>query len=1232
MSQSTDAEKPQTRMIVGIGAAAGGLESLERFFDGVDRTNHAAYVVIQHLSPNYETMMDSLLRRHTHMGVKIAEDGEVLLSDHVYVLPPKKEMTIEHLKIRLHVQDRGEVPNYPIDRLFSSLAKVDGAAIAAVVLSGTGSDGSRGIVDVHNAGGLVLAESEATAKFSGMPNAAFATGVVHETLPPEEMSNKIDRRLNFQRQHDPIEDEDLVADDDQQHIFRLLRDHCQINFNHYKPSTVMRRIDRRMKLCGLETLPDYVRLLQTDEAEVDTLYRDMLIGVTKFFRDPSCWNYLAEETLDHVIEDADPDKGVRVWIAGCATGEEAYSMAILLHEANDRRETPRDIKIFASDVHPGSLQAASSGVYRKETLSNVSADRLDRYFELSDGNYVISKKIRSMVVFTPHNVLQDPPFTDLDMVSCRNLLIYFDQTGQRKALSLFHFGLKKNGRLFLGPSESLGQLQDEFSTIDERSKLYAKLSEARMPAGVTVPIPLKPKTVAQHRGQTHEQTSQRDRLRQYDRLIDSVMPPSMLVNDQRKVLECFGGAEELLKVSSRLFSNALIAVAPQSLQAPLSALFRRAQKDGKPTVLPVTGVRLGPDESSEAELSIKPVAGRSDEPSLFLVSIKPITSDQAATELFETVQSLDVSGNDGEMATRIRSLETDLRHSRENLQATIEELESSNEELQATNEELISSNEELQSTNEELNSVNEELHTVNVEFQNKNDELREVNEDLNHLFASTDIGTVFLDQSLSIRRFTPRIATIFDLRHQDIGRPLTSFSHTLNLDNLTDLIRETATEGKRHEQEVADAAGNHYALKLHPYRLDESIVGVILTLTDISGLVETRELAAKYQARLQKAIDAVPVFVSFIDKNQRFQYANRAYTKWLKSSHDEVIGQPVRDVIGKDAYETSKPHVDAVLGGEQREFEQELQTKLGPLVLKVTYIPQRNRSGEVTGFYVSAADVTSVKRAEKELARAVEAARNANRAKSEFLAKMSHEIRSPMTAILGFADILDEQLKNPDNRNSVEIIRNNGHHLLDIINDILDLSKIESGNLELEEDDFDIRGLLNECCETIEERASRNQVDMKVTIDESIRGRICGDRRRLRQVVMNLLTNAVKFSAGKSVHLIGRRTEERFSIAVSDTGCGIPPEMMDHLFEPFCQADNSDVRKHEGTGLGLTICKQLIQQMDGSISVQSELDKGSTFTIELPWEPVDESDCGDEDSSAQEPSSTKAVRTSHLDH
>ncbi|TWT78321.1 Sensor protein TorS [Posidoniimonas polymericola] len=1187
--------------VVGIGASAGGLQSLEKLFDRLDQRTGAAYVVVQHLSPNYETMMDRLLGRHTGMEVAIAEHGQPLEPDHVYVIPPKQDLIVADGKLRLSDQDAMEMPHLTIDRLFASIAKEFGDRSVGVVLSGTGSDGSKGVQAIRNAGGLVLCESEATAKFSGMPRSAQSTGCVDHVLPAENMPRIIVRQI-IGLSHAEQPDEASVDT-----ILRLMRERLQVDFSQYKPATVTRRIDRRMSLSNVSSLESYVELLKSDPGQIDQLYQDMLIGVTKFFRDPACFDFFEKEVAPALLHDADPDAGLRVWVPGCATGEEAYTIAMILHELNKVRPRPVSIKIFASDIHPGSLRLGSLATYREAAIENVSAERLAHHFELHEDQYRIRKHIRQLVLCAPHNLLQDPPFTSLDMVSCRNLLIYFDHAAQNRALTLFHFGLKQAGVLFLGPSETVGDLANEFRTVHDKYRFYRKVGSARLPRDAALPVTLSPRRTGAAAsipgvGKTAAATAKQDT---YDALLDQLLPPTLLIDQDRRVVELYGGAERFLTLRRRRMSTDLLDMCPESLQGTLSIGMRRVLVGGEEVVrLPATRIDSGGEGGELVCITMNAVRMPAGE-RYVAVCFTPHTAEEGDADPPSEQDGvlLEINNEDGELSKRIRELEDDLAATQENLQATIEELETSNEELQATNEELVSSNEELQSSNEELNSVNEELHTVNVEYQNKNAELRELNDDMNHLLASTDVGTIFLDPQLAIRRFTPGISGLFNLEDQDVGRPISVFSHSLDMRGLDGRLRDVLQTGKSFEREVTALSGATYFLRILPYEVSSEVTGVTLTLTNIETLVAARERADKAQRRLQKTIDAVPVFVSFVNRKRCYEYANNAYSELFGIPTEEMIGMPVREVLSPNAYARSEPRIERALAGEAQHFETVFGNADKQISAIVDYRPERNAAGEVTGFYVSASDISSLKQAERELESAMEAAKLANEAKSEFLAKMSHEIRSPMSAILGFAELLKRQLKEPDNVNCIEIIRSNGEHLLSLINDLLDLSQIEMRRVELSSDIVNVRTLLSDSCNTLQPRAAQNRVSLQAKLCDNLEAGMLTDSRRLKQIVLNLLTNAIKFSEGGRVVLSARRSRRRNElwVTIADSGCGISRGDLKRLFEPFTQVDSSNARAQEGSGLGLAITKQLVQQMGGRMLVRSQVDLGSVFQVRLPW-------------------------------
>jgi two-component system, chemotaxis family, CheB/CheR fusion protein len=1211
-----------TMPVIGIGASAGGLESLQRFFDRCPADTGFAFVVIQHLSPNFKTLMDTLLARRTSMPVTIAEDHERVLANHVYLIPPKKDMILSSGQLLLGDKQNDRGVHLPIDRFLVSIANELGDASCGIILSGTGSDGSRGIQEIKAAGGLVLCESEDSAKFTGMPSSARATGCVDQVLPCESMPQTVVRHFSQQER----EDDDSVLDSrkglpcDMERLYQLLHEAYRVDFSHYKPKTILRRLDRRMGLMDLADLNDYLACLD-DQAELRALYADMLIGVTRFFRDEPLFERLEQEIIPQVIRNHAEDDPLRIWVPGCATGEEAYSIAMLVHERLRLLRRKLTVKIFATDVHAESLAKAGAGQFAPEKVADLSAERLERYFERRDQRYQISKELREMIVFARHNVIEDAPFTQLDLISCRNLLIYFRAAAQHKALSLFHFALKTRGYLVLGPSESPGELGRDFETIDSHSKIYMKRNQKPLPPDVPMPnsvgfpnpirsgyVPYRPSTAVDA-----------GMLEIYDGLLDRFMPPAMLVNDSRELLETFGGAEQLLRVKSRRASRDVVDMLDGELRTMIAGGLRQVGRSKEVVQFPTVTVTRNDGERQAYRISIERIASKNG-PEAALIVFHPsnppgaVVKEKASIELVPSDGIFTVHPR-GEQPLRLPvpdavrnyldTLEDELHFTKENLQTTIEELEASNEELQATNEEIVASNEELQSTNEELNSVNEELHTVNTEYQNTIREMRDLNEDMNQLLASTEIGTLFLDGRLVIRRFTPGISQLFDLVPQDVGRPLSAFAYHLDMPDLLETLAQVLEGGERYEREVRDDSGHTYFLRALPYGTGEDH-GLVVTFTDIQGLIDAKASLRASELRLTQLIDAVPVLMSLIDRHERYVMVNKAYSRVWQIPQGEIVGKHIRDLIGADLYGIAKPHIDQVLRGETVSYELTLQEGCGEEKhYLVNYVPHLTESGEVLGFFTAMLDMSDAKAVERSLASAREAAEHANRAKSDFLANMSHEIRSPLTSILGFADILSKQLVDADNRNCADLIQRNGQHLLDLINDILDLSKIEAGRFEIEKRRFSPVELIDEVIESFSFRARQNKLFLRRRQRGAVPQTILSDPTRLRQVLINLVGNALKFTREGGVIVGIEQRDDKLQIQVKDTGSGIAEHQIREVFHPFNQTDNSLTREHEGTGLGLAISQRIVTLLGGTLELESELGSGATFTFCIDIGPLD---------------------------
>ena len=724
--------------IVGIGASAGGLASLEEFFKAMPADSGMAFVLVQHLSPDFKSLMDDLLARHTTMSIHRVENGQTLQANAIYLIPSRQVMTIADG--RLYLQERvGQHLVLPIDIFFESLASAASNKAVGIILSGTGSDGSRGIQAIHEAGGMVLVQSLESAQFDGMPRAAMQTGICDYVSTPADMP-----ALLLEHAHHPDDmraagPELHIVWDEGEHaeIFAHLRRGYNLDFSKYKPPTVERRIARRLSFHHMQKLSEYVQLLANDPQELDSLYRDLLIGVTEFFRDPAAFAYLEREIIPALFRDAAPE-GLRVWVAACATGEEAYSLAILLHKHAELAQYPGKISIFATDVHRNSLDAAAKGVYAENQLRNVAAEHLARYFAPAGaGKYKIIPDLRRMVIFAPQNLISDPPFTKIDLVCCRNLLIYFLPETQEKVIASFNYSLCMDGVLFLGMSEGVAKFSEEFATLHSAYKIYRKKREVRLNIGVG-DARVKAGMLTsfdRQRGAREAVSIDRQILHDYDQIIGRLVPAGVLLDEQHHVLHYFGAIGQYLKPLAGLAEADFAYMVRDDLHLALSVALQRAADLKGRFAMPSIPMPQG-DAEEHVDISVDCIPYKKTSALHYLVTFAqarlpephPGTTARPAPGIeLDTTQTLEM---------HIADLELDLQFARENLQATVEELQTSNEELQAANEELLAANEELQSTNEELHSLNEELYTVNAEYEKKNAELQALNDDHVHLLAS----------------------------------------------------------------------------------------------------------------------------------------------------------------------------------------------------------------------------------------------------------------------------------------------------------------------------------------------------------------------------------------------------------------------------------------------------------------------------------------------------------------
>ena len=836
--------------VVGIGASAGGLHALERLFGNLAVDTGAAFVVVQHLSPSFKSLMKELLARHTSMSIYRIDDGMVLEANSVYLIPPGQNVTLEGNVLRLEDRkkdknDKSEL-NFPIDLFFTSLAENYGEKSIGVILSGSGSDGTRGLKAIDEAGGVVLVQDPQTAEFDGMPSSAIATGVVNDVLPPQELSKLIQQCTNADIfSATELNSNARIAKSDLNRIARLLEETEGLDFSQYKPSTVSRRIHRRCLIHNSANIEEYIDFLSNSSSERKTLCSDLLINVTHFFRNYPAWQKLEQEFLPQLIEQSPEGTELRFWITACSTGEEAYSLAILVHEAILNSDKNFKVKIFATDIDRQALQKASLGIYPSLIARDIDPERLQKYFIARDNLYQVMRKIREMLIFSPHDLTKDAGFTRIHLVTCRNVLIYLKSHLQERVLRNLHFSLVVKGMLFLGEAETLGSFESEFTLLDKKWKFFQKRRDIRLSLPRMSTPEIAQSSLLRHQKARPSGLSESVLEQCLNRLSDRWGAIFLIVDKKNNLLQVSGDSSKIFKALNGKITTEVTKMVVPPLQLPLNTALHRARQ--KKELVQYRGIEfVRESEIFNFTLEVIPPTeeGKGD---FFLVKIS-LESPAIKPETIE-VEQFKMSE---EAPQRLIELEKELQQTRENLQVLVEELETTNEEQQASNEELTASNEELQSTNEELHSVNEELHTVNFEYQSKIQELTELNDDIDNLLKSTEIGVVFLDAELRIRKFTPAVTVAISLRETDLERPLEDLHWKFECPDLLLLLQEVLSTRQPIEQEVKLKQAESYLLmQINPYQTQsKNNRGLVISFIKIDEIKQVQlKLEAEIEAR-----------------------------------------------------------------------------------------------------------------------------------------------------------------------------------------------------------------------------------------------------------------------------------------------------------------------------------------------------------------------------------------------
>lgn len=1312
-------------LIVGVGTSASGLDALQALLGGLSPGSGIAVVAVSRLDPNAPGLAPELLAAASPLPVTTAIDGAPILADHVYTAPGHLLVGVEEGVFRFVPSEGAADRRTPIDHFLQSLAHHHQNRAVGIILSGAGSDGAQGLKSIGDAGGMTIVQQHGTLVQDGMPRSASDIAPADHVLPPDRMSEELLSYAAHVRQNGGLVEGGL-----REEVEHALPQICDIllqgtghNFRHYKTSTLVRRVMRRIAVLKLGSASEYLERLRSYPAEADLLFRELLINVTAFFRDPEAFETLAREVLSQLFAGRAQGDTIRIWAPGCSTGEEAYTLAILLREQMEALDHPPEVQVFATDIDPHALAFARLGVYPLGIADELSPERLKRFFVRDGQSWRVTKQLRELVLFSAHNLINDPPFSKLDVISCRNVLIYLGSHLQKKLVPVFHFALRPGGYLFLGPSENLNSHRELFRPVNPKHRI-----SQRLPTAIRAPEPLAARSgpAAAVRPPNVPSASETDTYLVMQRItLDEFAPKSVVVNDHGQMVCASGNLEKYVTVGSGAFHNNITHLVRDGLKVGLRTAMKEASEHRRRAIQ--DGLMLRTEQGVQrVMITVQPMPQLGEDAGLFYIAFQDMgrllppgdVSDLPSTE---------------ESASFIEQLEHELATTREDLEKTVQELESANEELKSSNEELLSMNEELQSSNEELESSKEEV-------QSANDLLSRVNTDLENLLASTRVGTVFLDRTGNIRRVTPAARAVYNLRSGDVGRPLSEITHNARLMPPLPTFEEVRSEGRKSEDEVEMRDGTWFLRRVLPYRTsDGAAEGIVLTFTDVTDLKQAettiRETVARLEAseRVYRAIgESIDFGVWVCDPQGANTYLSESFLKlvgltqeecsgsgWTRLLHPDdaertvaswmacvrtggtwdiehrfkgvdgewhpvlARGVPVRDDQGTivcwaginldiarqkasehaleeslaslrtrerelqtiadntpDAltrFDRDQRHVFVNAAGErtsgrasadiigrthgelgvppeqcdawgaslQRVFETGLpesieftaETQEGPRYYRARLVPELEPGASPSHVLAVSQDITLTRMAE-------EALRDADRRKDEFLAILAHELRNPLAPVRTGLKLLDIA-RSPEEAIKIRrMMERQLTHMVRLVDDLLDVSRIARGIVELQRQRVELRSIVELALE-----ASRPLIEgaghvLAVTLPTEPVW-LDADLTRLAQVLTNLLTNAAKFTPhGGRLSLDVTLEKDDVVIRVTDDGMGVSEQMLPRIFEMFSQIHRSVDRAHGGLGIGLGLARRLVEMHGGTVTASSPgLGAGSTFTVRVPAAP-----------------------------
>lgn len=1183
--------------VVCIGASAGGLESISKFLGHLPSDLGMAYVIVQHLSSDHESILAELLEKRTHMKVHVVSDGMKLEPDNLYVIPPATYMSIVDSHLSLSERNAGEKGHRVIDHFLESLAPVYQNNAIAVILSGVGSDGTIGVQAVKSEGGITFAQDD-TALFQGMSRNAYESGYVDFVLSPEGIARELTALSHLQY---PLisSDETLTLNErERKKIHTMLLEKFGVDFINYKDTTINRRIMRRMALNKLKDLEEYTKFLRHNGRELDLLYRDLLINVTSFFRDPPLFNNLAKKIFPTLFKNRKPNELVRIWIPGCSSGEEACSIGIALFEFLGEKALHTPIQIFATDLSEQVIEKARSGLYNKNSLQNISPQRLQKFFIKVDGNYQIIKPIRDICIFATHNLVKDPPFSRIDLISCQNLMIYLSFNAQQKVLQAFHYALKPDSFLILGKSETIGHENNLFEQFDKEFKIYQK--KATTPHLYFDFFSNSRHTYSDYSKQDKirtTNTTETDIEKETDKLILSrFSPASVVVNRDMQIIRFQGPISNYLQPASGKASLNLLKMVKDELVFELRTLLSYAKKEGQSTKK--ENIQIGENNMKrEIDIEIIPIKAFSSE-SFYLIVFNE--NNTGSVVIKPDMQEARESKKDVK-DKRISVLEQDLKEAREHMKSMNEDFEATREELQSANEEILSSNEELQSINEELETSKEELQSTNEELTTINDELQLRNEDLKESvdYVKAIIETireplVVINSDLRIRTANKAFKLLFQLDDDTEGYFFYEISNgLLNVPMLRDELTKIISSGisfkdfemKHDFEKLGGKILLFNAMRLSGEGGKNS--RILLAIEDMTEVRQSQENLMESEERFRAIFAQASVGIVMKDLDQKIMLVNQKFCEIVGYSADELTGKKIEEITHPDDLPKNFTSFNQ-LTKDERPFniEKRYIRKDGSVVWV------NNTVSAIKGFRGQKAALTVVIDISEQ--KLIELH------KDEFIAVASHELKTPVTSIKSYSELLLERLEELKEERGASLARKlymQVEKMGRLVTDLLDVTKISKGQLELERQTFGVRELLSKCIEEMQLVSPKHKLILELSDDRMI----YADKERLEQVLVNLISNAIKYSPVSTSIVITCEVQSDFLyINVKDAGIGMTERTMLKVFDRFYRGDDNISSNYPGLGLGLFIAAEIIRKHGGNIWVKSQKNKGTLFSFSIP--------------------------------